>query len=150
MEERSSDVSAQRAVEENARVVSERVTPEQLEKRIEAPPVHRSPAVQAEIAAEHRKAYGTAKTENLRDSGLWRILLPGFVVLCCLALLAIPLVILGWLLFNSLSGSAAANVQGTPLTWLWILMILIVLFITAVIIRGLLRVFMTQAGNYRT
>src|SRR6266581_2249950 len=48
-----------------------------------------------EIAAtEHRQSYGTAKTENLRDSGLWRILLPGFILLCCFIVLAVPLIIL--------------------------------------------------------
>ena len=36
-----------------------------------------SPDVAAEKpASEARQAYGTAKTENLRDSGLWRIVLP--------------------------------------------------------------------------
>ena len=36
---------------------------------------------------EHRQSYGTAKTENLRDSGLWRTLLPAAIVVFCLALL---------------------------------------------------------------
>src|ERR1051326_769130 len=31
-------------------------------------------------ATEHRQVYGTAKTENLRDSGAWRIILPTFVI----------------------------------------------------------------------
>jgi hypothetical protein len=92
---------------------------------------------------EQRKAYGSAKTENLRDSGLWRVLLPGFVALCCLAIVFISLVIPAWLLYDSLSGSATGG-----LTWLWIVMILIIIGITAVIVRGLTRIFMTQAGNY--
>ena len=100
-------------------------------------------------APEARKAYGTAKTENLRDSGLWRILLPAFVALCCLAVLAIPLIILIPLLSHSLSPGAASNAAGIPLSWLWIVMIIIVLGIAAVIIRGLIKIFMTQAGNYR-
>src|SRR2546426_9689139 len=100
-------------------------------------------------APEHRQAYGTAKTENLRDSGLWRILLPGFVALCCLALLAIPLIILLTLFFSSLDASAAANVKHIPLTWVWVVMIVLSLGIAAVIIRGLVKIFMTQAGNYR-
>lgn len=108
-----------------------------------------SPDVAAEKpASEARKAYGTAKTENLRDSGLWRILLPTFVAVCCLAVLAIPLIILIPLLFHSLSASAASNAAGIPLSWLWIVMIVIVLGIAAVIIRGLIKIFMTQAGNY--
>lgn len=47
---------------------------------------------------EHRQALGSAKTENLRDSGWWRIVLPAFVIVCCVALLALPLYILGQLL----------------------------------------------------
>lgn len=109
-----------------------------------------SPDVAAEKpVSEARQAYGTAKTENLRDSGLWRIVLPTFVALCCLAVLAIPLIILIPLLSNSLNPSAAANAAGHPLSWLWIVMIIIVLGIAAVIIRGLIKIFMTQAGNYR-
>ncbi|HET9918812.1 MAG TPA: hypothetical protein VFQ30_03140, partial [Ktedonobacteraceae bacterium] len=99
-------------------------------------------------AQEHRQAYGTAKTENLRDSGLWRVLLPAFVVLCCLALLAIPLIILTPLFVNSLSSSAAANQIGQPITWIWIVMIIVVLIIAVTVIRGFLKIFMTQAGNY--
>jgi hypothetical protein len=102
-----------------------------------------------QAATEHRQAYGTAKTENLRDSGLWRFLLPAFVVLCCLALLAIPLLILGPLLFSSLDVHAAANQQHVSLTWVWVVMILIEVGTAAVIIWGLIRIFMTQAGNYR-
>jgi len=110
-----------------------------------------SPDVAAQKpASEARQAYGTAKTENLRDSGLWRFLLPAFVVVCCLAVLAIPLIILIPLLSNSLNPQAAANVAGHPLSWLWIVMIVIVLGIAAVIIRGLIKIFMTQAGNYRS
>lgn len=89
------------------------------------------------IASEHRQAYGTAKTENLRDSGLWRILLPSFVILCCLAVLAIPLVILALLLRDS-----------PAFTWAWITMLVIEVGIAALIIKGFVKTFMTQAGNY--
>lgn len=105
-----------------------------------------SPDVAAEKpASEERKAYGTAKTENLRDSGLWRLLLPGFVFACCLALLAIPLIILIELLITSLTSPDLSHVS---LTWLWIVMIIIELIIIAVIVRGLLKIFITEAGNY--
>jgi ABC-type arginine transport system permease subunit len=100
-------------------------------------------------ATEQKKVYGTAKTENLRDSGIWRILLPGFVALCCLVLLAFPLIILTPLFLNSLSATAAANVANKPLTWLWIVMVILEIAIIAIIVRGLLKIFMTQAGNYR-
>jgi hypothetical protein len=98
---------------------------------------------------EHRQAYGTAKTENLRDSGLWRIILPAFVVICCLVLLAFPMIILTPLFLNSLSADAAANKQGDPSTWVWITMVVIELIVIAVIVRGLVKIFMTQADNYR-
>jgi hypothetical protein len=93
--------------------------------------------VAQERATEHRESYGTAKTENLRDTGRWRILLPGFVVLCCLAVLAIPLIILGLLVYNS-----------PAFIWVWLVMLLIEVGIAAIIIRGLVKIFMTQAGNY--
>ncbi|HZT99610.1 MAG TPA: hypothetical protein VFA10_08130 [Ktedonobacteraceae bacterium] len=105
-----------------------------------------SAAVKIESPAgstEHRQAYGTAKTENLRDSGAWRFVLPAFVVLLCLALLAIPLLILGPLLYGSL-----APQQHVQLTWVWIVMILLEVGTAAVIIWGLVKIFMTQAGNY--
>lgn len=98
---------------------------------------------------EHREAYGTAKTENLRDSGWWRVLLPLVVLGSCVALLAIPLIFLVPLLSKSFDSSYAANLQHTPLTWLWIVMILLIIGLDAVIIRGLLKIFLTQAGNYR-
>jgi hypothetical protein len=105
--------------------------------------------VASEQPTEHREAYGTAKTENLRDSGWWRVLLPLVVIAGCLALLAIPLVFLVPLLIKSFDPANPANAQGHPLTWLWIVMIALILVMDAVIIRGLLKVFFTQAGNYR-
>ncbi len=99
-------------------------------------------------ATEHREAYGTAKTENLRDNGLWRFLLPGFVVVCCLVLLAFPLIILTPLFFKSLNANAAANVAHTPITWIWITMVIIEAVIIAIVIRGLIIIFMTDAGSY--
>lgn len=98
---------------------------------------------------EHRQAYGTAKTENLRDSGWWRVLLPLVVLGGSLALIAIPLIFLIPLLIKSFDPSYPANSQGTPLTWLWIVMILLIVSLDAVIIRGLIKIFFTQAGNYR-
>jgi hypothetical protein len=99
-------------------------------------------------ATEHREAYGTAKTENLRDNGLWRIILPAFVVVCCLILLSFPLIILTPLFFNSLNSAAAANVAHTPLTWIWITMVIIEAVIIAIVIRGLIKIFMTTSGSY--
>ncbi|HLJ33119.1 MAG TPA: hypothetical protein VKU38_05685 [Ktedonobacteraceae bacterium] len=95
-------------------------------------------------ANEQRQAYGTAKTENLRDSGAWRVLLPGFVALCCLALLAVPLLILIPLLSDSIDASSATH----SLIWLWISMIVIEVAVAVGIIWGLVKIFMTQAGNY--
>ena len=95
-------------------------------------------------ANEQRQAYGTAKTENLRDSGTWRILLPAFVALCCLALLAVPLLILIPLLADSIDASSPTHM----LIWLWISMIVIEVVVAAGIIWGLLKIFVTQAGNY--
>lgn len=129
----------QGAVEDNARVLDLKVQ--------ETPATEEAVSVTMETPKqETRQAYGTAKTENLRDSGLWRILLPAFVVLCCLALLAIPLIILTPLFINSLSSGAAANRAG--ITWVWIVMILVVLAIAVTVIRGLVKIFMTSAGNY--
>src|SRR5215472_9959921 len=86
-------------------------------------------------ATEQRQAYGTAKTENLRDNGLWRIILPAFVVVCCLILLSFPLIILTPLFFNSLNSNAAANIAHTPLTWIWIVMVIIELSIIVIVVR---------------
>jgi hypothetical protein len=100
-------------------------------------------------AAEHRQAYGTAKTENLRDNGLWRIILPAFVLVCCLVLLSFPLIILTPLFFNSLDSNSAANLAHTPLTWIWITMVIIEIGIIAIVVRGLIKIFITTAGNYQ-
>ncbi len=100
-------------------------------------------------ATEHRQAYGTAKTESLRDSGLWRLLLPAFLVLCFLALLAIPLFILIPLLSNSIAGLHTGNAAEAQLLWLWITMIVVEIAVAALIIWGLGKIFMTQAGNYK-
>ncbi len=100
-------------------------------------------------AAEHREAYGTAKTEDLRDNGLWRIILPGFVLVCCLVLLAFPLIILTPLFLHSLDSNAAANLTHIPLTWIWITMVIIEVGIIVIAVRGLIKIFMTPAGNYR-
>jgi hypothetical protein len=97
--------------------------------------------------AEHRQSYGTAKTENLQDSGLWRTILPVVVVIFCLTLIVVPLVILIPLLSNSIVSASIGGKEG-GFIWLWIVMIVLELAICAVIIKGLTRIFMTQAGNY--
>ena len=104
------------------------------------------PASSEIVATEHRTAYGTAKTENLRDSGMWRYILPAFVILLCLAILAVPLLILIPLFVNSLDVTAHTH----NLTWLWITMIVIEVGVAAIIIYGLLKIFLTQAGNYQS
>jgi hypothetical protein len=98
---------------------------------------------------EHRQAYGTAKTENLRDSGLWRIILPALVIIFCIILFIIPLMILIPLLYNSIQ--AFNNHQSTEgqLIWLWVSMIVIEVGIAIVVARGILKIFLTQAGNYK-
>ena len=110
----------------------------------EAPAERPIPESTEIAAAEHRKAYGTAKTENLRDSGRWRIILPAFVILLCFAILVVPLIILIPLFVNSLDVSA----QTHNLTWLWITMIVLEMGIGAIIVYGMLKIFLTQAGNY--
>src|SRR5438874_11589159 len=89
-------------------------------------------------AVEHREAYGTAKTENLRDNGLWRIILPAFVVVCCRILLSFPLIILTPLFFKSLHSNAAGNIANPPLTWISIALVIIASGIIAHLIRGML------------
>ncbi len=98
--------------------------------------------------AEHKQAYGTAKTENLRDSGLWRFYLPAFIVICCLILFAIPLIILVPLLRTSLDPLSASRMAGDNLVWVWITLIVLALGIATIVVRGLSKIFLTQAGNY--
>lgn len=93
---------------------------------------------------EHRKAYGTAKTENLRDSEAWRFLLPAFVIVLCALVLAIPLIILIPLFVTSLDVTAYTH----NLVWLWVTMIVLEVALALFIIRGVARIFLTQAGNY--
>ncbi|SRR6266849_264806 len=98
--------------------------------------------------SEHRQVYGTAKTENLRDSGLWRIILPTVIGLFCLTLFVVPLLILVPLLINSITGIINHDQQEAQLLWIWITMIVIEVAVWAVIAYGLLKAFITQAGNY--
>lgn len=98
--------------------------------------------------SEHRQVYGTATTENLRDSGLWRIIVPIVVGLFCLTLFVVPLLILVPLLINSIMGTIHHNPQEGQLLWIWITMIVIEVAIWAVIAYGLLKALTTQAGNY--
>ncbi len=104
------------------------------------------PAASDVTATEHRQAYGTAKTESLRDSGAWRFLLPAFVILGCIVMLALPLLILVPLLINSLSSSSPTY----GLLWLWITMIVLEVAVAALVIWGLTKIFLTQAGNYQS
>src|SRR4051794_12244114 len=87
-------------------------------------------------SGEHRQVYGTAKTENLRDSGLWRIILPSAIGLFCLTLFIVPLLILVPLLMNSIAGITNHNPQEAQLLWIWITMIAIEIAICTVITRG--------------
>jgi hypothetical protein len=98
---------------------------------------------------DHRQAYGTAKTENLRDSGLWRVLLPAVVIICCIALFVIPLIILIPLLYNSISALKTGHGQESQLIWVWVTMIIVELGVFTLIARGILKTFLTQAENYR-
>ena len=107
-----------------------------------------TPATTAGV--EHRQSYGTAKTENLRDNGYWRFLLPGFILVASIVLLAFPLIILTPLFLHSLDPLAAANQLNKPETWIWIVMFLVELGIIAVIIRGLAKAFLMQNENYRS
>jgi uncharacterized membrane protein YcjF (UPF0283 family) len=122
--------------------MDERTTTEQTSAA--APTAKSAPETTETAETEHRTAYGTAKTENLRDSGWWRIVLPAFVVLLCIAVFAIPQIILIPLFVNSLD----VNAHTHNLTWLWTTMIVLELGIAAIIIYGLLKIFLTQAGNY--
>ncbi|MBX5449044.1 hypothetical protein [Thermogemmatispora sp.] len=102
-------------------------------------------------STEERHAFGTAKTESLRDSGWWRLAIPAFIILASVALFLVPLVLLITLLITtSFNGESAAAHQGVPLAWLWITMIVIEVVIAALIARGLLKIFLTDSWNYRT
>lgn len=107
-----------------------------------------SPHVSPQTSNEHRQVYGTAKTENLRDSGLWRIILPTLVGLFCLTLFVVPLLILVPLLSNSITGIIQHNQSEGQLLWIWITMIVIEIAVWSVIASGLLKALTTQAGNY--
>jgi hypothetical protein len=98
---------------------------------------------------EHRQAYGTAKTENLRTSGLWRILLPTAVVLFALSLFVVPLLILIPLLANSIAAIGVGNQNEAQLLWVWITMIVLEMAVCIVIARWAFRVFFSQATSYR-
>jgi hypothetical protein len=98
---------------------------------------------------EHRQAYGTAKTENLRTSGLWRILLPTAVVLFALSLFIVPLLILIPLLANSIAAIGSGNQNEGQLLWVWITMIVLEMAVCVVIARWAFKVFFSQATSYQ-
>jgi len=114
---------------------------------VDAVPTSEKAASSAVRETEHRQAYGTAKTENLRDSGSWRFILPTAVVIFCIVLIVVPLVILIPLLSNSIASASIGGKEG-GFIWLWISMIVLELAICAIVIKGLTKIFMTQAGNY--
>ncbi|GCE27950.1 hypothetical protein KDA_34340 [Dictyobacter alpinus] len=114
----------------------------------EKAPIQPAAASTERADSEQRQAYGTAKTENLRDSGLWRTLLPAVVILSCGALLVIPLIILIPLLYNSIQAFNTHRIEG-QLIWLWVTMIVIEVGLFILIARGIMRIFLTQAGNYQ-
>src|SRR5438477_12175231 len=101
------------------------------------------PASSEVVATEHRTAYGTARTENLRDSGMWRYILPAFVILLCLAILAVLLLILIPLFVNSLDVTSHMH----SLTWLWLTLIVLVVGCGVLISYGVLTMFCTQVGK---
>lgn len=104
--------------------------------------------VQKSRVTEHREVYGTAKTENLRDWGLWRILGPGAVITFCVTLFIVPLLILIPLLMNSIDGLMHGNAAEAQLLWVWITMIVLELAVAAIVAIGMIRALTTQAGNY--
>ena len=100
-------------------------------------------------AREQRQAYGTAKTENLRTSDWWRILLPAFVVISVLALFVVPLVILIPLLSNSIAAIRDGNQGEAQLLWIWITMIVLEMAVCVLIARWARRVFFNQTTSYQ-
>jgi hypothetical protein len=102
-------------------------------------------------AHEHREAYGTAKTENLRTSGLWRILLPTVVGIFALSLFVVPLLILIPLLTNSVIAIRGGdpNSAEAQLLWVWITMIVLEMAVCAIIARWAFKVFFSQATSYQ-
>jgi hypothetical protein len=133
--------SSQNGAEQNAVGLNEPAASQQAAKMVEPPPAPPSPE---RADTEHRQVYGTAKTENLRDSGNWRWILPAFVALCCLAILAAPLIIVVPLFVNSL----AADSPDHGVIWLWVTMFVIEVAVAVFIGRSLIKIFWTQAGNY--
>jgi hypothetical protein len=129
------------ALQENARVLDEKLATAQTARTTTEQTI---PETTELAGSEHRKAYGTAKTENLRDSEVWRYLLPTVVILGCAALLAVPLIIL----IPLFTGSLDANSHTHGLIWVWVTMIVLEVFLAIFIMRGLLKIFLTQAGNY--
>ena len=95
-------------------------------------------ATAAVASTEHREAYGTAKTENLRDSGLWRLLLPGFIILSCLLLVGTPVIILT-LLFVTTIQKGENN-----FLWLWAAMSVVELAVVGFIVWGLYKRFISS------
>jgi hypothetical protein len=105
--------------------------------------------ISSEMAGhEHRQVYGTAKTENLRTWGLWRVLLPTIVTIFALALFVVPLLILIPLLTNSITAFGTGDQGETQLLWVWITMIVLEMALCVIIAHWIFRVFFSQAINY--
>jgi hypothetical protein len=103
----------------------------------------------ASTTEEHRQVYGTAKTENLRTSDLWRILLPTVVVIFALSLFVVPLMILIPLLTNSITAIGGGNQSEAQLLWVWITMIVLEMALCVIIARWLFKVFFSQTISYQ-
>jgi len=105
-------------------------------------------ALEQPPAQEHRQAYGTAKTENLRTLGLWRFFIPTIVGLFALALFVVPLLILIPLLTNSIIAIGSGDAGEAQLLWVWITMIVLEMAICGIIARWAFKVFFSQATSY--
>jgi type II secretory pathway component PulF len=97
---------------------------------------------------EHRQAYGTAKTENLRTSNFWRILQPAIVLIFATALFIVPLLILIPLLSNSLQALNTPNQAEAQLLWVWITMIVLELALCTTIACWIFKTFFSQQESY--
>ena len=106
-------------------------------------------ALEQPPAQEHRQAYGTAKTENLRTSDLWRILLPTIVGLFALSLFVVPLLILIPLLTTSIIATGNGDTGEAQLLWVWITMIVLEMAVCGVIARWAYKVFFSQTISYQ-
>jgi len=52
------------------------------------------------------------------------------------------------ILYNAIRGLSTGTIEG-QLVWLWVTLIVIEMGIVYMIVRGIFRIFLTQAGNYQ-